>query len=1424
MKTKKRFLLFPAAAVLIIALLTVLFVTAGANDDVYSVTVSLNKNDAAWIGSDLTVYLQNSSNSALKYPMTEAEGTNTYTASSVPNGTYVVYIPLTKGGNPGSSKKYAGTLTVSNAGATKTINYYSVSLIAGTGINQSKLTGGIDWIIAGGSRRIGAADAVMEGYEWGNWTNADGSLFSATQSNLSIAGISKAYRLTANAVPKTYTVTVSLNKNDAPWNDSNLTAYLQNSSNSALKYPMTAVAGTNTYTVSSVPNGTYVVYIPQTAGSAPGSTQRLAGTLTVSNANASKTLNYYSVTLIGGTGINQSKLTGGIDWIIAGGSRRIGAASAVMENYQWGNWTNADGSFFSATQSNLSIAGISKEYRLTANAVPKAYNVTVSLNKNDAPWNDSNLTAYLQNSSNSALKYPMTAVAGTNTYTVSSVPNGTYIVYIPQTAGSAPGNTQRLAGTLTVSNANASKTLNYYSVTLIGGTGINQSKLTGGIAWIIAGGSRRIGAASAVMDGYRWDNWTNADGSFFSATQSNLSIAGISKAYTLTANAVCTHTIEIIPAVPATCTETGLTEGARCAVCGEIITQPEVTPALGHTPTEIPAVPATCTETGLTAGTRCTVCGEIITQPEVTPALGHDLTETPAVPATCLAEGCNAYYTCGRCGLVFSDAEGENETTVQALATAVLPHSYTGSAVSNEDGTHNVQCVNGCGEYATSDCVFGDWEVITEATCDKDGVRAHTCTVCGYTVEESYEAHEYIWAHYPATCVAGAFREKLCKNCGRITATVLEENTEPIGSHDVPDTAVTVPPTCTEEGYDEKRCRRTYTITFYDENDEVRLPERDKTEQCSYAEKENPVDPLGHNLPEANWVETQAPSCLAGGVEECVCLRCGETFTRETESLGGHTYKVGGHEATCTEDGVRQMACVNCGNILWSEVIPKGHTWSTPSSYNTISKSTCVTPGQYIRSCDKCSVPLSDLKVGDIVLTAVETDDLDAETYGTIAAINGDGTYTLDFSILGDDLEGFQDVYAADKISTPTSELVDLPLTEHKLQKTVDQVSTCENPGSYHYEGTCSVCHQTFSAERPIVTPALGHSWDRKEPTCTEPVRCQREGCGAIKAPALGHDFTINSCVLSPNAEGFYCRRCQLMTADKTGTMINLLNLIKSDAYMNPANANPKKLTSFTKTRTNTINKEFDFGIYTSLVKNIYEQDFKETSVEYICRMPESIGERFPLLRYTNNGQPIVVKTGENGFGNNDLTNIKVELLSTLNVNDLLQDFRENDDAGKTPDLSHYSDRTVNNVIKISLDVADDIYSKTANNNVNNQYEMIGSYKRYLYDTHITKIFDYDIRELVDEAKFSEDKWTIEDGKEEDGYRMEIQLKSVKTDARITYYFTADTYQPIGAIYALKETMDQSISMNILSVDGTIVPVITTDRTYLYLFDDFFNS
>ena len=68
----------------------------------------------------------------------------------------------------------------------------------------------------------------------------------------------------------------------------------------------------------------------------------------------------------------------------------------------------------------------------------------------------------------------------------------------------------------------------------------------------------------------------------------------------LVAGSKLPHTEEIIPAKPATCKETGLTEGKMCSVCGEILVAQQSIPLAEHTYEN-----GLCTECGHKQNSRC---------------------------------------------------------------------------------------------------------------------------------------------------------------------------------------------------------------------------------------------------------------------------------------------------------------------------------------------------------------------------------------------------------------------------------------------------------------------------------------------------------------------------------------------------------------------------------------------------------------------------------------------------------------------------------------------------------------------------------------------------------------------------------------------------------------------------------------------------
>ncbi len=133
-------------------------------------------------------------------------------------------------------------------------------------------------------------------------------------------------------------------------------------------------------------------------------------------------------------------------------------------------------------------------------------------------------------------------------------------------------------------------------------------------------------------------------------------------------DAECAHlNTTIIPAVEATCTKLGLTEGRVCDICNEILVAQTTIPAKGHTGVIDSAVDATCTETGLTEGKHCSVCNEILIAQTAISAKGHTEVIDSAVEATCTETGLTEGKHCSVC----------NEIIVNQQNIPVLGHVWT---------------------------------------------------------------------------------------------------------------------------------------------------------------------------------------------------------------------------------------------------------------------------------------------------------------------------------------------------------------------------------------------------------------------------------------------------------------------------------------------------------------------------------------------------------------------------------------------------------------------------------------------------------------------------------------------------------------------------------------------------------------------------
>ena len=275
----------------------------------------------------------------------------------------------------------------------------------------------------------------------------------------------------------------------------------------------------------------------------------------------------------------------------------------------------------------------------------------------------------------------------------------------------------------------------------------------------------------------------------------------------------------------------------RCTVCSnEYI---EIVPALGHKPVTLEAVPATCTETGLTEGSKCSVCGEILVARQEVKALGHNYVETITKAATCEEDG-EKTFTCARCNDSYKEtikalghnwnewsviipascsAEGlkirvcKNDVShIERETIEKLPHTPVTleavPATCTEPGLTEGSKCSVCGEILVArqevKALGHNYvETITKAaTCEEDGEKTFTCSRCNDSYKETIKALGHDWGSWnimvDSTCAKEGLKIRVCKN------DVTHIDRAPIEK--LPHTPVTLEakaPTCTEPGLTE---------------------------------------------------------------------------------------------------------------------------------------------------------------------------------------------------------------------------------------------------------------------------------------------------------------------------------------------------------------------------------------------------------------------------------------------------------------------------------------------------------------------------------------------------------------------------------------------------------------------------------------------
>ena len=273
------------------------------------------------------------------------------------------------------------------------------------------------------------------------------------------------------------------------------------------------------------------------------------------------------------------------------------------------------------------------------------------------------------------------------------------------------------------------------------------------------------------------------------------------------------HTEVIDEAVAPTCTETGLTEGKHCSVCGLVLVKQETVNATRHDLVHHEAKAATCTAIGWEAYDTCNNC-DYTTYKELK-ANGHDLVHHEAKAATCTAIGWEAYDTCNNCNYTTYKelkANGHDFKTAWSFDDTNHWHDCKNCDVKSDLAAHfggtatcteKAKC-SACGQfYGTT--LGHDWNngvVTTQPGCINKGVKTFKCKRdgCGATKTEdvSAEGHDHSseWTvDEPATCTANGSKSHHCLRCGdKADVTVIPAT----GHTEVIDEAVA--PTCTAPG------------------------------------------------------------------------------------------------------------------------------------------------------------------------------------------------------------------------------------------------------------------------------------------------------------------------------------------------------------------------------------------------------------------------------------------------------------------------------------------------------------------------------------------------------------------------------------------------------------------------------------------------